>query len=57
MIPRASRWADFSTVKPAVSLEAVLADYQVPGLRRHRDHCKAAVRFITANAPTRSVPI
>jgi hypothetical protein len=31
MIPRASRWADLSTVKPAVSLEAVLR--RLPGAR------------------------
>ncbi len=30
-------WADFRAVKQAVSLEAVLHLYQVPGLRRHRD--------------------
>lgn len=30
-------WVDFSAVKRAVSLEAVLRHYQVPGLRRHRD--------------------
>lgn len=30
-------WADFRAVKQAVSLEAVLRYYQVPGLRRHRD--------------------
>jgi DNA primase len=32
-----TRWADFAAVKQAVSLEAVLRHYQVPGLRRHRD--------------------
>lgn len=32
------RWADFSTVKRTVSLEAVLLrHYQIPGLRRQRD--------------------
>jgi len=31
------RWVDFSAVKQAVSLEAVLRHYQIPGLRRHRD--------------------
>ena len=31
------RWVDFSAVKRAVSLEAVLRHYQIPGLRRHRD--------------------
>jgi DNA primase len=31
------RWVDFSAVKRTVSLEAVLRQYQVPGLRRHRD--------------------
>ena len=31
------RWADFAAVKQAVSLEAVLRHYQIPGLRRHRD--------------------
>jgi DNA primase len=30
-------WVDFSAVKQAVSLEAVLCHYQIPGLRRHRD--------------------
>jgi DNA primase len=30
-------WVDFSAVKGAVSLEAVLRHYEVPGLRRHRD--------------------
>ena len=30
-------WVDFSAVKGAVSLEAVLRHYQVPGLRRHRN--------------------
>jgi DNA primase len=30
-------WVDFSAVKRAVSLEAVLRHYQIPGLRRHRD--------------------
>jgi len=30
-------WVDFSAVKRAVSLEAVLRHYQVPGLRRRRD--------------------
>jgi DNA primase len=30
-------WVDFSAVKGAVSLEAVLRRYEVPGLRRHRD--------------------
>jgi len=29
-------WVDFRAVKEAVSLEAVLRYYQVPGLRRHR---------------------
>ena len=29
-------WVDFGTVKQAVSLEAVLRYYQVPGLRKHR---------------------
>jgi len=29
-------WVDFRAVKEAVSLEAVLRHYQVPGLRRHR---------------------
>jgi DNA primase len=38
MTPRASQsWVDFSAVKRAVSLEAVLHHYQVPGLCRHRD--------------------
>jgi DNA primase len=38
MTPRASQsWVDFSAVKRAVSLEAVLRHYQVPGLRRQRD--------------------
>ncbi len=32
-----TRWADFAAVKQAVSLEAVLRHYQIPGLRRHRD--------------------
>lgn len=32
-----TRWADFAAVKQAVSLEAVLRRYQIPGLRRHRD--------------------
>jgi len=31
-------WVDFSAVKQAVSLEAVLSHYQIPGLRHHRDH-------------------
>jgi DNA primase len=35
MIPRAVGWADFSAVKRAVSLEAVVRHYQIPGLRRH----------------------
>jgi DNA primase len=30
-------WVDFSAVKGAVSIEAVLRHYEVPGLRRHRD--------------------
>lgn len=30
-------WVDFAAVKQAVSLEAVLDHYQVPGLRRRRD--------------------
>jgi DNA primase len=30
-------WVDFTAVKQAVSLEAVLYHYQIPGLRRHRD--------------------
>jgi DNA primase len=30
-------WADFAAVKQAVSLEAVLRHYQIPGLRRHPD--------------------
>jgi DNA primase len=30
-------WADFRALKQAVSLEAVLRHYQVPGLRRRRD--------------------
>jgi DNA primase len=30
-------WADFAAVKQAVTLEAVLRHYQIPGLRRHRD--------------------
>jgi DNA primase len=30
-------WVDFKAVKGAVSLEAVLRHYQVPGLRRHRN--------------------
>ena len=29
-------WVDFGAVKEAVSLEAVLRHYQVPGLRRRR---------------------
>jgi hypothetical protein len=29
-------WVEFRAVKEAVSLEAVLRHYQVPGLRRHR---------------------
>ena len=37
MIPRAGRWADFSAVKRAVTLEAVLRHYQIPGLRRQGD--------------------
>ena len=38
MTPRARQsWVDFAAVKRAVSLEAVLRHYQVPGLRRHRD--------------------
>ncbi|HLB87818.1 MAG TPA: toprim domain-containing protein [Terriglobales bacterium] len=38
MTPRTSKsWVDFSTVKQAVGLEAVLRHYHVPGLRRHRD--------------------
>jgi DNA primase len=32
-----TRWADFAAVKQAVTLEAVLRHYQIPGLRRHRD--------------------
>lgn len=32
-----TRWADFAAVKQAVSLEAVLRHYQIPGLRRCRD--------------------
>ena len=32
-----TRWADFAAVKQAVSLEAVLRHYRIPGLRRHRD--------------------
>lgn len=32
-----AEWVDFSAVKGAVSLEAVLRHYQVPGLRRHRN--------------------
>jgi DNA primase len=35
MIPRAVGWVDFSAVKRAVSLEAVVRHYQIPGLRRH----------------------
>jgi DNA primase len=31
------RWTDFRTLKEAVSLEAVLRHYEVPGLRRRRD--------------------
>lgn len=31
------RWVDFSLVKRAVRLEAVLRHYQTPGLRRHHD--------------------
>ena len=30
-------WVTFGAVKEAVSLEAVLRHYQVPGLRRHRN--------------------
>ena len=30
-------WVDFGAVKQALSLEAVLRHYQVPGLRKHRD--------------------
>ena len=30
-------WVEFDAVKQAVSLEAVLHHYQVPGLRRRRD--------------------
>jgi len=30
-------WADFAAVKQAISMEAVLHHYQIPGLRRHRD--------------------
>jgi DNA primase len=30
-------WVDFTALKQAVSLEAVLRYYQVPGLRKHRD--------------------
>ena len=37
MMPRVSRWADFSAVKRVVSLEAVLRHYQIPALRRHGD--------------------
>jgi len=38
MTPGASQnWVDFSAVKRAVSLQAVLCDYQVQGFRRHRD--------------------
>jgi len=32
-----THWADFAAVKHAVSLEAVLRNYQIPGLRRRRD--------------------
>ena len=32
-----TRWADFAAVKQAVTLEALLRHYQIPGLRRHRD--------------------
>jgi DNA primase len=32
-----TRWADFAAVKRAISLEAVLRYYQIPGLRHHRD--------------------
>jgi len=32
-----TRWADFAAVKQAVSLEAVLCHYRIPGLRRHGD--------------------
>jgi len=32
-----TRWADFAVVKQAVTLEAVLRHYQIPGLRLHRD--------------------
>ena len=32
-----TRWADFAAVKQAVTLEAVLRHYQIPGLRLHRD--------------------
>ena len=31
------RWVDFSAVKQAVSLEAVLRHYRIPALRHHRD--------------------
>jgi len=38
MTPRAGpNWVDFAAVKRAVSLEAVLRHYQLPGLRPHRD--------------------
>lgn len=36
-----TRWADFAAVKQAISLEAVLRHYQIPGLRRHRDQLQA----------------
>lgn len=35
MIRRAGSWVDFSAVKRAVSLEAVVRHYQIPGLHRH----------------------
>jgi DNA primase len=37
MMARASGWVDFSAVKQAVSLETVLRQYRVPGLRRRGD--------------------
>lgn len=37
MIPRCSGWVDFSAVKQAVSLEAVLGRYRASGLRRRGD--------------------
>jgi hypothetical protein len=55
MTPRARQnRVDFSAVKRAVSLEAVLRHYQGRDCAAIAIHYKAAVRFITASASTPS---